>query len=258
MLSQKLALVSGASSGIGRELCRLLVEDGWKVVAVARRKQRLDELATELGPSLAPFAADLSEPAQREAVVSFAQSLGPVDLLVNNAGYGSWGHFAQLPLTGELGIVRLNVEALVHLSHLVLPEMLARRTGAIMNVGSQQGFQPIPFFATYNASKAFVLHFTENLSEELRGTGVRALVVCPGPVQTEWVDIAGDQEVHGNIPVLTARQVAVAALAAYKSGRVVKIVGKVNYLLSSLPRFLPRFLVRRISASSARPSGSTD
>jgi short-subunit dehydrogenase len=250
------AVVTGASAGIGWELARRLSADGYSVLAVARRRDRLEQLAAEAragGRVIEPFAADLQSMADRERLVQKALALPGLELLVNNAGYASYGRFTRQPLDRELGIVRLNIEALVHLTHALLPEFLRRGRGGVINIGSQQGFQPLPYFSTYNATKAFVLFFSENLSEELRGSGVRILVVCPGPVKTEFADVSGDHQVHGMVPNLTAAEVAQAALNAWKNRRVVKIVGWVNFLQSMLPRFLPRFLARRVSGLMLRP-----
>ncbi len=174
------AVVTGASSGLGREFALALVERGHPVVAVARRGQRLTALAGEVharGGKLEPLVADLSTVAGVETLLEKAAAID-VELLVNNAGVASYGRFASLPPEPEL--VRLNVEAIVSLTRGLLPAMLGRGHGGVINVASQMACQPMPYFASYAASKAFVLSFSEALAEELRGKGVRVTAVAPG------------------------------------------------------------------------------
>ncbi|HEX7506237.1 MAG TPA: SDR family oxidoreductase, partial [Polyangia bacterium] len=184
--TEKMALVTGASAGIGRALARLAAKDGHDLVLVARRRDRLEELSAELtaahGVQVTVIAADLSDHAAPAAIAERLRSDGKhVDFLINNAGFGSCGPFSQAVLDREVEMIHLNIRALVQLTHLFLPEMLARRSGRILNVASVAGFVPGPYMATYYASKAFVLSFTEALSAELLGTGVSITASCPGP-----------------------------------------------------------------------------
>jgi uncharacterized protein len=187
------ALVTGASSGIGADIARELADRGHGVTLVARREDRLTALAEELESKrhvrTDVIACDLSDQGARERLVQEIRARGrAVSILVNNAGFGSAGAFQDLDLDGELQMVRTNVEAVVHLCGVYLPPMIERGAGAVMNVASTAGFQPLPRQSTYSASKAFVLSFTEVLSSDLTGTGVTATALCPGPVRTEFMD----------------------------------------------------------------------
>jgi uncharacterized protein len=187
------AVVTGASSGIGADIARELAERGHGVTLVARREDRLTALAEEIESKRQVrtdvFACDLSDQAARERLVEEIRARGlNVSVLINNAGFGSAGQFQDLDLDGELRMVRTNVEAIVHLCGVYIPPMVERGEGAVMNVASTAGFQPLARQSTYSASKAFVLSFTEVLSSDLKGTGVTATALCPGPVRTEFMD----------------------------------------------------------------------
>jgi short-subunit dehydrogenase len=187
------ALVTGASSGIGADVARQLAERGHGVTLVARREDRLAALAEEIESKLhvraEAIGCDLSDHAGRERLVQELHARGrEVSVLINNAGFGSAGPFQDLDLDDELRMVRTNVEAVVHLCGVYVPQMIERGAGAVMNVASTAGFQPLPRQSTYSASKAFVLSFTEVLSSDLKGTGVTATALCPGPVKTEFMD----------------------------------------------------------------------
>ena len=196
------ALVTGASSGIGEEFARQLSRRGHDLILVARRRDRLERLADELDGAAHVIACDLATDA--DSVSARVAELGlDVDLLVNNAGFGTYGRFVELDPKREAEEVRVNCEAVVTLTHAFLPAMVERGRGGVIVVASTAGMQPIPYEAAYSASKAFALNFTEALSEELRGTGVRMLAVNPGPVATEWQEIAGHDDtgmVPGEIP----------------------------------------------------------
>lgn len=189
-----MALVTGASSGIGRATARALAAEGFRVAASARRRERLAQLAAEIGAAggeAAVFAADLSRAEERAKLVEeVRRHWGRVDLLVNNAGFGHYGPVAQIPWELAERMVGVNIEAAVHLSRLVLPEMLARNSGHIINVASVAGNLVVPPSVLYSATKAFVQAFGEGLYRELQGTGVRVSVVNPGPVRTEFAQIA--------------------------------------------------------------------
>src|SRR6478672_11173453 len=198
-------LITGASSGIGAELARGLADRGHGVTLVARREDRLRELAGEIteayGVRAEVVAADVSTADGRAGLLAAVESLGlDVEVLVNNAGFGSGGPFTELDGEREAEMVRTNVEAVVALSSAYLPAMTARGRGAVLNVASLIAFQPVPFQATYGASKAFVLSFTDALHEELRGTGVTATAVCPGPVRTEFGEMGGFGGADERIP----------------------------------------------------------
>jgi short-subunit dehydrogenase len=219
------ALVTGASSGIGEQFARQLAGRGYDVILLARRRERLEQLAGELPGTAHVVPCDLAtEPGSLAGKVA---DLGlDVDLLVNNAGFGTYGRFVELDPEREAEEVRVNCEAVVTLTRAFLPAMVERRRGGVIVVASTAGMQPIPYEATYSASKAFALHFTEALHEELRGTDVRMLAVNPGPVPTEWQQVAGHDDtglVPGEIP---ADQVVRESLEAYDAGRRSVIPGR--------------------------------
>jgi short-subunit dehydrogenase len=252
------AVVTGASSGIGRKFALALAERGHPVLAVARRGERLRALAGEVdahGGRLEPLVADLSAPAGIEAVVARVAELD-VELLVNNAGIANYGPFASAPVERERGLVRLNVEAIVALTSALLPQLLARGRGGIINVASQMAFQPMPYFASYAASKAFVLSFSEALAEELRDTGVRVTAVAPGFVSTEFTEVAGSGEPERRFPHLQPERVVEAALHAYDSGRTVKVIGPLYSFLTFAGRFAPRTVLRRMMGRAFRPDST--
>jgi len=254
-----IALVTGASSGIGRELARLFAADGHSVVLVARRQERLDELARELGAAgrveAWPIACDLAAPGAVDALVqTLAARDLHVDFLVNNAGVGTTGPFVDGPAEAEIAMTELNVTAVVRLTRALLPGMLARKHGRVLNVGSTAGFQPGPFMATYYASKAFVNHFSEALAYELAGSGVSVTLSCPGPTRTEFGDVSGIAKSKlFRLQVATAESVARQAYRALMRGRVLVIHGFLNWLGVELTRLGPRALVRAIVAGLNRP-----
>lgn len=253
------ALVTGASSGIGKELARLFAADGHSVVLVARRKERLDELAQELAAGgrveAWPVPCDLAAPGGVDALLHVLAARGiAVDFLVNNAGVGTTGSFVESPPETQLGMAALNVTAVVHLTRALLPGMLARGHGRVLNVGSTAGFQPGPFMATYYASKAFVNHFSEALAYELAGSGVTVTLSCPGPTHTEFGDVSGIAKSKlFRLNVATAESVAREAYRALMRGRVLVIHGFLNRLAVELVRLGPRSLVRAIVAGLNRP-----
>jgi short-subunit dehydrogenase len=250
------AVVTGASSGLGREFALALTARGHPVLAVARRGERLRALADEVGPrggQLEPLVADLSTGGGIEVLLARAASL-PVELLVNNAGVAAYGPFSSMPAERELELVRLNVEAIVVLTRGLLPTMLERGRGGVINVASQMAFQPMPYFAAYAASKAFVLSFSEALAEELRGTGVRVTTIAPGFVSTEFAQVAGSHEPERRFPHLQPRRVVESALRAHDRGRTVKVVGGLYSFLTFAGRFAPRAVLRRMMGRALRPT----
>jgi short-subunit dehydrogenase len=253
------AVVTGASSGLGREFALALTERGHPVLAVARRRERLRALAEAVGARggrLEPLVADLSTAAGVEALLERAGSLD-VELLVNNAGVAGYGPFASAPADRELGLVRLNVEAIVALTRGLLPQMLDRRGGGVINVASQMAFQPMPYFAAYAASKAFVLSFSEALAEELRGSGVRVTAVAPGFISTEFTAVTGSQEPERRFPHLRPRRVVESALRAHERGRTVKVIGPFYAFLTFAGRFTARSVLRRMMGRVMRPAPPT-
>lgn len=231
------ALITGASSGIGRDLARLFAKNGYRLVLIARRADRLKEFEASQA-----ISADLSDPA---CVDSIARRLErPVDVLVNNAGLGTWGPFARTDGDVELKMMQVNMIALVQLTKLLLPPMLERRRGRILNVASTAAFQPGPMMAVYYATKAFVLSFSEALSEELRGSGVTVTALCPGPTETEFQSAAK----MGRTPLkmMSSERVAKIGYDALMKGRRVAIPGVMNRSLARAAKFLPRGFVTRM------------
>ena len=251
------AVVTGASSGIGLEFARELTRRGHPVLAIARRRERLEALAKEAAEHsgrIEFFSADLATEGGLAAVSRRVDQLGEIDLLVNNAGVVTAGDFVGASLDREIGEIRLNVEAVVKLTQHLLGPMVKRRRGAIINLASVVGFQPFPHFAVYAATKAFVISFTEALAEEIKGTGVRILALCPGSVRTEIDVFAHNEGLLGKLPSLTAEQVVKTGLRALENGRVVKVVGGLNQFLPFMGRFMPRQTIRWLMGMSVKPS----
>lgn len=247
------ALVTGASSGIGEQFARQLSARGHELVLVARRRERLERLAGELPGPAHVVTCDLAQEA--DALPRKVADLGvEVDLLVNNAGFGTYGRFTEIDPRRDAEQVRVNCEAVVTLTHAFLPAMLERRRGGVVVVASTAGMQPLPYEAVYSASKAFALRFTEALNEELRGSGVRMLAVNPGPVPTEWQAVAGHDDVAvvpGEIP---AEQVVREALRAYDRGRRSVIPGRLMRWVIRATR-APRTIQLRVAERMYRPKG---
>jgi short-subunit dehydrogenase len=238
----EVALVTGASSGIGAEFAKQLSERGYEVILVARRAERLAELASQLPGPARVISCDLA--ADAPSLEGKVAELGlHVDLLVNNAGFGTHGRFTTIDPARDAEQVRLNCEAVVTLTHAFLPGMLERRRGGVITVASTAGMQPIPYETTYSASKAFARTFSDALSGELRGTGVRALCVNPGPVPTEWQQVAGyEPDYLPPVPgKISAEQVARESLRAFERGRRTIIPGFVIrwYMRINKPAPLP-------------------
>src|SRR5262249_4712596 len=252
------AVVTGASSGIGEEFARELALRGYAVLSVARRRDRLETLAKQAfaqGSRIEPLAADLSTEQGVSAVLQRMEELGEIELLINNAGLANGEDFAAGSLNREIAAIKLNVEAVVRLTHGALQGMVKRKRGAIINLASVVAFQPFPHFAVYAATKAFVLSFTEAVAEEVRGTGVRILALCPGSVATELDMFAHNEGLLGKLPSLTTKQVVKTGLRALKKGRVVKVVGGLNRFLPFMDRFMPRWAVRRVMGAVVKSPG---
>ena len=241
---------------MGRAFARELARRRCRVLAIARRRDRLEALAREAGEQggcIEPLTADLQTADGLAAVTRRMAGLGPVDLLINSAGIATGGDFLAAPLDKELGSIRLNVDAVVVLTRTVLPEMVRSGRGAIINVASVVAFQPFPHFAVYAATKAFVLSFTEAVAEEVKGTGVRVLALCPGAGRTEIEVFAHNRGLLGRLPSLDAEQIVAAALRALNGGGVVEVVGWINKMLVFQNRFMPRWAIRWLMGVAAKP-----
>ena len=249
-MAAPVALITGASAGLGVEFARQLSARGHQLVLVARRKDRLDALAAELGNARV-VACDLGEPGAVSGLMADILAHGEtVGLLVNNAGFGLRGRFASLDGPRQRSMIDLNCGALTQLAHAVLPDMMARKQGQILNVASTAAFQPGPGMAVYFATKAFVLSFTEALHEELRVTGITVSALCPGPTATEFGATAGLAP-NGAIDKLSANAADVvrAGLDGLNARRAVVIPGLLNKVGAQGHRLLPRAWLRRIAGS---------
>jgi len=247
---KKVALVTGASAGLGVEFARQLSKRGHRLVLVARRKERLEELAKELG-NARTVAIDLSKANAAAKLMADIEANGEVvDLLVNNAGFGLIGRFAELDAKRERQMIDLNVGTLADLCRAVAPAMIKRKLGGILNIASIAAFQPGPRMATYFATKAFVLSLTEALHEELLPHGIKVSCLCPGPTRTEFGDVAG---FRGNglfdRLAMTAADVVQVGLAGLDKNRAVVVPGWVNKIVSSSTRFTPRPWARKIAGA---------
>ena len=246
-------LITGASSGIGRELARCFAADGCHLILLARNTDALETLAGELRQAhkieTLVLTADLSRPETPARVFKELQGRGiKVDVLVNNAGFGANGTFAGLPLQRQLAMIQVNITALTSLTGLFLPGMTERRRGGVLNVGSLAGFLPGPGMAIYFASKAFVLSFTEALAEELIGTGVTTTALCPGPTATNFGNIShGKRARRLNTSRMTAASVARHGHHAFRKGRWLAIPGWQYHFLAFLVRIMPRWCVRKLA-----------
>ena len=251
-MSAETALIIGASSGIGCELAKLFAAGKSNLVLVARRQEKLDQLAAELrrdyGVQVRILAKDLADPQSHQAIFdALAAESVTVDVLVNNAGFGAVGPVATLSLERQMDMVQVNVAALTHLTRLLLPGMIERGRGGILNVGSTAGFQPGPNMAVYYATKAFVLSFTEALAEELIGSCVKATCLAPGPTATEFgVDSGMEKFTIFKFGTMNAKTVAQAGYRGFRRGKVIVIPGLTNKLGAFSVRFVPRAWVRKL------------
>jgi uncharacterized protein len=254
-MTQGTALVTGASAGLGVDFARALAAEGHDLILTARRLDRLDTLAAELraahGINVETIAGDLAEPGGAGALIAEVAKRGlAVNTLINNAGFGASGPFAEQDRGRLLAMIDLNCRALVELCHAVLPGMIQMRSGGILNVASTAAFQAGPGMAVYYASKAFVLSFSEALHEEVRGQGVRVAVLCPGPTRTEFFDAAGTSSDFALRRLAGDPQKVVRdGLAALAANRAVRISGTMNAVMAHATRFTPRFVLRRLVAS---------
>ena len=255
MAERSVALITGASQGLGRDLAELFAQDGHDVVLVARSRDKLETLATEVkeahGVQAHVLPADLTNPAVPEEIFGWlTREHIQLDYLVNNAGFGSHGTFWELPRKRELDMIEVNITALVNLTHLALQGMIARGKGRVLNIASTAGFQPGPGMSTYYATKAFVTTFTEGVAHELKGTGVTATAHCPGATATGFAGTAGNAEtpLFRFGLVADSKSVARHAYRSMMKGKTVAIAGFMNRLLAFTVRFSPRWMVRYVAA----------
>ncbi|KRQ28972.1 oxidoreductase [Mycobacteroides sp. H001] len=249
-------LITGASSGIGEELAREFARRGYPVVLVARRADRLRGLAESLGPSAHVLPVDLSNAQERAQLPQRVAQLGlAVDVLVNNAGLSTAGPVAESDPAAELNLVEVDVSAVVDLCSRFVPQMVARGRGVVLNLGSVGAFGPLPGQAAYGAAKAFVVSYTHALNEELRGTGVRAATLCPGPVKTGFGAAVGisDEDAEAAMPKVMwvdAATVARKAVDGLTAGKTVIVPGLANRIGAAANHLLPRGLLTRMVARS--------
>lgn len=248
-MTKPVVLITGASAGLGVDFARQLSADGSQLVLVARRKDRLDELAAELGNARA-VELDLAEPGAADKLMADVMAHDEhVDCLINNAGFGLSGTVAKLDGARQRAMIDLNCGVLTELCHAVLPGMIERSRGGILNVASTAAFQPGPYSAVYYATKAYVLSFTEALHVELKKTGVHMSALCPGPTKTEFFQVAGYGE--GNMlekMAMASAPVVAAGLAGLARNQAVVIPGAVNKIGAQGHRLLPRSLLRQVAA----------
>ena len=245
-MTKAVALITGASAGLGVDFARQLSAQGKQLVLVARRRDRLDALAAELGNTRA-VEMDLSEAGAADRLMADLAAHGEqADLLINNAGFGLTGRFAELDGRRQRQMIDLNCGALIELAHAVLPAMIERKEGRILNVASTAAFQPGPGMAVYFATKAFVLSFSEALHEEVKRHGVTVSALCPGPTATEFGEVAGFGQSNLLDKVAAdSASVVRAGLAGLDNGKAVIIPGVMNKSTAQAHRFFPRSWVRK-------------
>ena len=256
----KWALVTGASAGIGRALAQELAQDGMNLVLTARRQDRLEALASELTAKqriqTETFVADLAQRSAAEAIFQFTQQKGiRISVLINNAGFGQYGELHTTRMDRLVDMVQVNCAAVLELTRLYLPEMVARRSGDILIVASTAAFQAVPYISTYAATKAFDLYLAEGLAEEMQPYGVRVCALCPGTTTSEFHELAG-HPAHSKGREQSAETVARNGLEALAAGKSYVISGLGNYLGAHGERLVPRRVVTRIAAKMFRPAKS--
>lgn len=257
MAKRPVALVTGASGGIGADLARELARDGHDLVLVARNGQALERLAGELRSLGATAFIEVIDLIGTDAVATLMERLNArgveIDLLVNNAGYGDARLFAEADAEKLTGIATLNMTVLTQLMRAVLPAMQARRAGRILNVASTAAFQPGPGMAVYCATKAYVLSLSEAVDFELRGSGVRVLALCPGPTHTGFIAVAKAENIGlfktALMPAMQPAEVARRGYRAFKRGKRVAIIGLINTVLARAAAFTPHFISLRIAST---------
>jgi hypothetical protein len=255
-LSGTRALVTGASSGIGAELARQLADLGADLIITARRAERLEELAAQLrdgpGVEVGVIAADLAKPGAAAALFDQAAAIGPIDILVNNAGFGGYQSITDTPVERVLDMIDLNVRALTELTCRFVPVLLERERGYVLNVGSLVAWLPIPRFASYCGTKAYVRNFSESLSAELKGTGVTVTCLSPGATATEFLEVAGQKRPPVKSALMSPARCARIGIKAMLRGKRQVIAGGSNKLIALLAWLLPR---RAVGAIAGRVIG---
>jgi hypothetical protein len=256
----KWVVITGASAGIGLEFSKLLAANGAHLVLTARRTDRLQQIATELrsahGANIEVFTADLTQPEVPAQILAFTASQKiEVEFLINNAGFGAFGYAHEIPAEKMLEMIQVNCSAVVHLTRLYAPAMVARRHGDILIVASLASFQPVPFNSVYAATKAFDLLFAEGIAEELRPSGVNVCALCPGSTTTEFQKVA-DQPDRVFKSAETAEKVARVGLESIAAGKSYVISGAMNNLMKEAQRLAPRSLVTKMAANMMRPDKS--
>jgi short-subunit dehydrogenase len=252
----KWALITGASAGIGVAFAKELALGGTNLVLTARRKDRLEDLARGLAAnykiSTEVIAADLADSDAPEKIFAFTKEKAiEIDLLINNAGFGQYGEFHSVEKQRLLDMVRVNCHAVVHLTRLYLPEMVARRRGDVLILASTASFQAVPYISTYAATKAFDLLLAEGLAEEMKSYGIRVCALCPGSTESEFHAVSGQQKFIRNAE--TAEKVARTGLKALAAGKSYVISGLGNYLGAHGERLVPRRFVTRIAGGMFKP-----
>lgn len=254
----KWALITGASAGIGRAFANELASGGTNLVLVARRKDRLAELATELAAKYRiqteVCVADLAQTSSPQSIFDFTAGKGiEIELLINNAGFGVYGEFQSNEIGRQLEMIQVNIASAVHLTHLYLPGMIRRHRGDILMLGSTGSFQAVPYLTVYAATKSFDLLFAEGLAEELAPYGIRVCALCPGSTKSEFHQVAGQPK-----RILrkqeTAEKVARTGLVALARGKSYVISGAKNYTAAHIQRLIPRRVATRIVARMFRPA----
>src|SRR3954470_19922696 len=256
------ALVTGGSGGIGLELAKVLARNGFNLVLIARKRDTLEAAAGQLEGKFDVkahvFAADLRRREAPEAIYDFlANENIPIEVLVNNAGFGLGGEFSETEMQRELEMIKVNIAALAHLTKLFMPAMIRRRSGRIVNVASTAAFQPGPLMAVYYATKAYVLSFSEALAEELRNSGVTVTALCPGPTATDFADVAqtGSSRLFTAFGVASATDVAEFGYDAMIHGKRLAIPGLKNKILAQANRLAPRALSAKIARLAQETRG---
>jgi short-subunit dehydrogenase len=258
---KRTALITGASGGIGLEFAKIFAREGYNLVLVARSEQKLQELAAELskqhGTQSTVIGKDLAQPNAPDEIYAELQSKNiAVDVLVNNAGFATYGYFTELDTKKDLEMIQVNVTTLTHMSKLFLPAMKARGWGRILNVASTAAFQPGPLMAVYYATKAYVLSLSEALSRELQGTGVTVTALCPGPTESGFQQRAAmeDSKLVQN-GLMTSAVVAEEGYQAMMKGTTVAVTGLMNKVFALIPRFVPRNMVTNLVMNAQQRVG---
>jgi short-subunit dehydrogenase len=248
------ALITGGSGGIGLEIAKVLARKGFDLALVARNRDALEAAAGQIegknDVKVHVFAADLRRREAPETTFDFLRNENiPIEVLVNNAGFGLGGEFSETELTRELEMIQVNIAALTHLTKLFLPAMIKRRSGHILNVASTAAFQPGPLMAVYYATKAYVLSFSEALAEELRNGGVTVTALCPGPTRTDFAAVAqiSSSRLFSLFGVANAAGVAEYGVQAMMAGRRVAIPGIRNKIVAQANRFAPRAITAKVA-----------